>query len=79
MLTENALQKGQANDVLEGVRIGLANKSLLLQTEVNLSTSTKQSTRAWDSVRNAQSQVHVHARGYQRAWRAIQSIGSSED
>ena len=79
MLTENELRKGQANDALEGVRIGLANKSLLLQTEVNLSTSTKQSTRAWDSVRNAQSQVLVHARGYQRAWRAIQSIGSSED
>lgn len=77
--TENELRKGQANDALEGIRIGLANKSLLLQTGVNLSTSTKQSTRAWDSVRNAQSQVLVHARSYQRAWRAIQSIGSSED
>ena len=52
---ERELRKGQANDALEGVRIGLANKSLLLVTDVNRSTSTKQSTRAWASVRNAQS------------------------
>jgi len=76
---ERQLRKGQANDALEGVRIGLANKSLLLQTDVNQSRSTKQSTRAWDSVRNAQSQILVHARSYQRAWQALNSIGTSED
>ena len=38
---ERELRRGQANDVLEGVRIGLANKSLLLLTDVNKSTSTK--------------------------------------
>ena len=47
---ERELRKGQANDALEGLRIGLANKSLLLLTDVNQSTSTKQSTRAWASV-----------------------------
>ena len=56
------LRKGQANDALEGLQIGLANKSLLLQTNVNQSTSTKQrSTRAWASVRNTQSQILLHA------------------
>ena len=65
---ERELRKGQANDALEGVRIGLANKSLLLLTDVNQSTSTKQSTRAWAGVRNAQSQILQHARSYQRAW-----------
>jgi hypothetical protein len=77
--TERELRKGQANDALEGVRIGLANKSLLLQTDVNQSKSTKQSTRAWASVRNAQSQILLHARGYQRAWQALQLIGTAED
>jgi hypothetical protein len=48
--TEMELRKGQANDTLEGVRIGLANKSLFLQTNVNQRKSTKQSTRAWASV-----------------------------
>jgi hypothetical protein len=48
--TERELRKGQANDALEGVRIGLANKSLLLVTDVNQSKSTKQNTRAWASV-----------------------------
>lgn len=77
--TERELRKGQANDALEGIRIGLANKSLLIQTEVNLSKSTKQSTRAWASVRNAQSQILVHARTYQRAWSALQLIGTGDD
>jgi hypothetical protein len=76
---ERKLRKGQANDALEGVRIGLANKSLLLMTDVNKSTSTKQSTRAWASVRNAQSQILQHAHAYQRAWQAIKSIGTPED
>ena len=47
---ESELQKGQANDSLEGSCLGLANKSLLLLTDVNQSKSTKQSTRAWASV-----------------------------
>jgi len=76
---ERELRKGQANDALEGLRIGLANKSLLLLTDVNQSTSTKQSTRAWASVRNTQSQILFHARGYQRAWGALTSVGTPED
>jgi hypothetical protein len=77
--TERELRKGQANDALEGVRIGLANKSLLLLTDVNQSKSTKQSTRAWASVRNCQSQILFHARSYQRAWQALKCIGTPND
>ena len=76
---ERQLRIGQANDALEGVRIGLANKSLLLLNDVNKSRSTKQSTRAWASVRNAQSQIVVHARSYERAWKALNSVGVPED
>jgi len=76
---ERELRKGQANDALEGLRIGLANKSLLLLTDINNSTSTKQSTRAWASVRNAQSQILYHALAYQRAWQALKCIGTPED
>lgn len=76
---ERELRKWQANDALEGLRIGLANKSLLLLTDVNQSTSTKQSTRAWASVRNAQSQILVHARTYHRAWLALKTVGTPED
>ena len=65
---ERELRKGQANDALEGLCVRLANKSLLLLTDVNQSSSTKQSTRAWASVRNAQSQILSHAGCYQRAW-----------
>lgn len=76
---ERELRKGQANDALEGVRIALANKSLLLLTDVNRSTSSKQSTRAWSSVRNSQTQILFHARSYQRAWSALGSVGTKED
>jgi hypothetical protein len=76
---ERELRRGQANDSLEGIRIGLANKSLLLLNNVNRSSSTKQSTRAWASVRNAQSEILFHARSYQRAWKALKSIGTHED
>jgi hypothetical protein len=76
---ERELRKGQANDSLEGLRIGLANKSLLLLTDVNQSLSTKQSTRAWASVRNAQSQILFHASCYQRAWKALKCVGTPED
>ena len=79
ILVEKELRKGQANDALEGLIIGLANKSLLLLTDVNRSTSTKQSTRAWASVRNAQSQILYHASGYQRAWQALKRIGTDGD
>jgi hypothetical protein len=76
---ERELRKGQANDALEGLRVGLANKSLLLLTNVNKSTSTKQSTRAWASVRNAQSQILCHAHCYQRARQALKYVGTPED
>jgi hypothetical protein len=76
---ERELRRGQANDALEGVRSGLASKSLLLLTNVNQSSSTKQSTRAWASVRNAQGQILFHARSYQRAWKALTTIGTAED
>ena len=76
---EREFQKGQANDALEGLRIGLANKSLLLLTDVNKSTSTKESTQACASVWIAQSQILFHAHAYQRAWKALQCIGTPED
>ena len=44
--TERELRKGQGNNALEGIQIGLANKSLFLQTDVNKIKWTKQSTRA---------------------------------
>ena len=44
IVAERELQKGQANDALEGLHVGLANKSLLLLTYVNQSTTIKQST-----------------------------------
>jgi hypothetical protein len=57
----------------------LANKSLLLLTDVNKSKSTKESTQAWASVQNAQGQILLYAHGYQRAWKTLKYIGTPED
>jgi hypothetical protein len=78
-LVERELQKGQANDSLEGLRVALANKSLLLLTNVNQSTTTKQSTWAWAGVQNAQTHVLSHAHSYQRAWQALKCVGTPEN
>jgi hypothetical protein len=79
ILVERELRKGQANDALEGLRIGLANKSLLLLTDVNQSKSTKENTRAWAGVRNCQRQILIHSRAYERAWVALKSVGTPDD
>ena len=79
ILVERELQKGQANDSLEGLCVALANKSLLLLTNVNQSTTTKQSTQAWEGVQNAQTHVLSHACSYRRAWKALKHVGTPED
>jgi hypothetical protein len=79
ILVERELRKGQANDALEGIRVGLAHKSLIFLKDVNPSKTTKQSNRAWDSVRNTESQILTHAHSYQRAWQALNVIGMRED
>ena len=48
-------------------------------TDVNKSMSTKQSTRAWASVQNTESQILFHANGYKRAWQSLTGIGTPED
>jgi hypothetical protein len=74
-LVERELQKGQANNALEGLCIGLSNKSLILLTDVNKRKSTKESTKAWASVRNAQEQIFLHAHAYSRAWKHFNALG----
>ena len=41
--------------------------------------TTEQSTRAWASVQNAQSQILSHANCYQRAWQALKCIRTPEN
>ena len=76
---ERELWKGQENDTLEGLRVALANKSLIFSKHVNLSKTTKQTNRAWDSIRNNESHVLAHACSYERAWEAFNVIGIPED
>jgi hypothetical protein len=47
------LQEGQANDALEALWAGLAEKSLRFRTEVKPAKSQRTMTRAWDSIHKA--------------------------
>jgi hypothetical protein len=47
---EAALQQGQINDALEGLRMALGEKSLLFRTQVRNSKSQRTSLKAWDNV-----------------------------
>ena len=44
---EAALQRGQINDVLEGLRMALGEKSLLFRTSVRNAKSQRTSLRSW--------------------------------
>ena len=50
---EMELREGQANDALEALRAGLAEKSLRFRTEVKPAKSQKTASKAWDSIHRA--------------------------
>lgn len=54
---EAELREGQANDALEALRGGLAEKSLRFRTEVKPAKSQKTMTRAWNSIHKADGQI----------------------
>lgn len=71
---EAELREGQANDALEALRAGLAEKSLRFRTEVKPAKSQKTMTRAWDSIHRADKQIREAVRCYQLAHSALESL-----
>ena len=54
---EAELWEGQANDALETLQGGLAEKSLRFRTEVKPAKGQKMMTRAWNSIHKANEQI----------------------
>ena len=75
---EIGLREGQANDSLEALRAGLAEKSLRFRTEVKPAKSQKKMTRAWDSVHKADKQIQGGVWSYQLARSALKGLGVGE-
>jgi len=76
---EAELREGQANDALEALRAGLAEKSLRFRTEVKPAKSQKATTRAWDSIHRADKEIQQAVRCYQLARSALENLGTSKE
>ena len=76
---EAELREGQANDALEALRAGLAEKSLRFRTEVKPAKSQKTMTRAWDSIHRADKQIRSAVRCYQLACNALKGLGAPDE
>ena len=76
---EAELREGQANDALEALRTGLAEKSLRFRTEVKPVKSQKTSTKVWDSIHRADKQIRAAVRCYQLARGALEGLGVSNE
>jgi hypothetical protein len=73
---EIELREGQANDALEALRAGLAEKSLRFRTEVKPAKSQKTATRAWDSIHRADKQIKAALRSYRIARNSLEGLGA---
>jgi len=76
---EIELREGQANDALESLRAGLAEKSLRFRTEVKPAKGHKTMTRAWDSIHRADVQIKAAVQSYRLARSALQRLGAGKD
>jgi hypothetical protein len=77
--TEAELREGQANDALEALRAGLAEKSLRFRTEVKPAKSHRTMTRAWDSIHRADKQIKAAVRSYRLARNALERLEAGEE
>lgn len=71
---EAELREGQANDALEELRAGLAEKSLRFRTKVKPAKSQKTMTRAWDSINRADKQIRAAVQSYCLARTALEGL-----
>ena len=75
---EIELREGQANDALEALRAGLAEKSLRFRTEVKPAKGQKSMTRAWDLIHRADKQIKAAVQSYRLARNALKELGARE-
>ena len=76
---EAELREGQANDALEALRTGLAEKSLRFRTEVKPAKSQKTMTRAWDSIHRADKQIRGSVQSYRLGRAALEALEVSSE
>ena len=71
---EAELRVGQMNDALQGLRIALGEKSLLLRTDVRNNKAQKMVGRAWARVKKEDEKVQKYLRAYNRTREALSRL-----
>jgi hypothetical protein len=71
---EASLRIGQINDALQGLRVALGEKSIMLRTHIRNADSQHQMTRAWAGVTRLEVQVQKYVKRYQQARKALVSL-----
>jgi hypothetical protein len=71
---EGALRVGQINDCLQGLRMALGEKSIMLWTHVRNADSQHQMTRAWASINKVETRVGKYVKKYQQAKKALDNL-----
>jgi hypothetical protein len=76
---EAALQQGQINNALEGLRMALREKSLSFRTPVHNSKSQRTSLKAWDNVNKQDVVAKRHKCAYDNAQKALIRLDIGKD
>ncbi|KAI6145861.1 hypothetical protein BKA82DRAFT_29681 [Pisolithus tinctorius] len=76
---ELKLRTGQANDVLHGLRLTLADKAAVFRGVVHTAKSYSMKTRAWDMIRAINVSVKKQAMIYNRCRDAMVALGAGAD
>ena len=74
---EMKLREGQANDVLENLRMALAHKTLLCRKKYQTENTQKTGTRSQAEIRKAHAMVEKHASTYRSAYQALVNLGGT--
>lgn len=76
---EKTLRVGQANDALQGLRLGLSKKAVIFRKGVRLAKTKTRKLRSWDQISMVDVNVRHHARVYAGARAAMIRLGACEE
>jgi hypothetical protein len=76
---ELTLRKGQANDSLHQLRLGLAEKMFLFRNEIRHANSQAKKTRAWDGFHSLENNLRHHVQVYSHTRNCLIRLGADAD
>lgn len=75
---EVSLRKGQANDALQAIHLGIGEKSFCFRNQLRPANSKGLKTRAWTLINNAGKKLQQQQLLYRQAQRAMENLGETE-